>query len=75
MKDEPNWPLKLAIWQSGLTQIRIARQIGRSDSWLSRLVSGLGGASPEDRGALAEALGKPVQELFPHAETHPEIKS
>ena len=64
MDDSPNWRLKLAVWQSGRTQIRLARAVGRSDAWFSRVVNGLTEPSTEEQARIAEILGKSEDELF-----------
>lgn len=62
-------PLKLAIVASGRHQKDIAAEIGMDPAQLSRIVNGLH-APDSTREAIARALGRKVEELWPvEAET------
>lgn len=61
----PNVALKLAIFGSGITQIRIAKQIGIHESRLSRIIRGHDEPSEAEKKAIARVLRRPVTELFP----------
>lgn len=56
--------LKLAIVQSGSTQRDIAAAVGLHPSRFSLIVNGLR-CDDETRAAIASALGRTVEELFP----------
>jgi transcriptional regulator with XRE-family HTH domain len=60
-------PLRLAIAQSGLTQREVADAAGLHESRLSRIVNGLH-CDEATREAIARALGRHVDEVFPPAE-------
>ena len=55
--------LAWAIRQQG-SQFRFALQLGESESWLSRRLTGRVDFSPEDRKRVAQALGYPEPWLF-----------
>lgn len=59
-------PLRLAIVQSGRSQREIAELVGISESRLSLIVNGLH-CNDATRAAIADALGRSVDELFPQA--------
>ena len=65
MEDLRRCELKVAIWQSGLSQGRIARKLGMSQAWLSLVVNGVNDPAPQHRQAIAGILGKSEDELFP----------
>jgi transcriptional regulator with XRE-family HTH domain len=56
--------LKIWIIRSGQSQRNIARQIGRSERWLSDLVHGWVRPTKEDQQALSRALAQPIEVLF-----------
>lgn len=57
-------PLKRAIFESERTQREIAAEIGMDPSHLSRIVNGLH-AADATRAAIAAALGRQVDDVFP----------
>ena len=59
-----NETLKIAILRSGKTQIGLARQLGISESRLSRIVNGWDYPNPVEQHDIAEALGIPLHILF-----------
>lgn len=52
-----------AVRQAG-SQFRLAAQLGESESWLSRRLTGRVDFTSEERDRLATALGYPVNWLF-----------
>ena len=56
--------LKVEIVKSGIPQHEVARRIGRTETWLSRLVHGRVDPTPQDRSKLSEVLGQSEVELF-----------
>jgi hypothetical protein len=64
MTDLTRWPLKIAILRSPFTQARLARELDRTESWLSRAIHGLIDIAPVEQEKLAKLLGRPVKELF-----------
>ncbi len=60
-----NVPLKVAIFASGKTQRQIAAAAGIPENRFSEIVRGWTNPRESERGAIAEALAKPVDELFP----------
>ena len=65
MEDLTRWNLKLAMVRARVTQFRMAREVGRSQAWLSDVVNGYIEPTPEQRAVFARVLGKDEQELFP----------
>jgi transcriptional regulator with XRE-family HTH domain len=59
--------LKVAIVESGRTQRSIAAEVGLREDHLSRIVNGLH-ADEATCEAIARALGRHVDEVFPPAE-------
>lgn len=57
-------PLKLAIVASGRSQKDLALELGLHESQLSRIVNGLE-TDAGTRYAIADALGRDVDELWP----------
>lgn len=57
-------PLKLAVVMSGRRQKDIATEVGTDEATLSRIVNGLH-ADDRMRSAIAAALGRQVDELWP----------
>jgi transcriptional regulator with XRE-family HTH domain len=55
--------LAWAIRQLG-SQFRVALQLGESESWLSRRLTGRADFSEADRDRIARALGYPAEWLF-----------
>lgn len=64
-----NSALKLAIWNSGRTQLSIAQEAGLHESRLSQIVRGHRPATTDEQEALARVLGLPRHELFPATPT------
>jgi hypothetical protein len=62
MTDITRWPLKMAILKSEFSQARIAREMNRSESWLSRVVSGLIDPSIDEQVSIEQILQQ--QKLF-----------
>jgi hypothetical protein len=52
-----NWDLKLAVLRSGRPQYQLARELGWSESRLSRAIRGVIPISAEERVALHRTLG------------------
>lgn len=59
-----NSKLKLKILESGRPQIGLAKDLGISEAWLSRIVKGWVDPDQELKGKIAELLGGTVGELF-----------
>lgn len=60
-----NLTLRLAILTSPVrSQIKLAAQTGIGEGRLSRIVNGWVDPTEQQRQAIAEALGRPVAELF-----------
>jgi transcriptional regulator with XRE-family HTH domain len=57
-------PLKLALVRTGRCQYDIAREIGMSETRLSRLATGREVPSADEAEALARLLGRSVDDLF-----------
>lgn len=64
---EANTALKVAIVSSGHRQYVIAGRAGMNETLLSKIITGRTTATPEQKKALAKALGRRVQDLFPEA--------
>jgi transcriptional regulator with XRE-family HTH domain len=60
-----NLALKFAIIESGRSQVELASALGMQDSRLSKIVNGHFQATEDEQRAIAHALGKPVDQLFP----------
>lgn len=56
--------LKLHIWQSGIHQNRLAREIGIDETLLSRIVNGYREPSAETRSRIAEFFDVDEEWLF-----------
>lgn len=56
--------LKAARVLRGMTQLHLAEKIGRKEIEVSRIETGRCSPDPETKLRIAEALGKPVYELF-----------
>ena len=63
-----NIRLKTKLMERGISQFEIARKIGVSDSWMSRVVQNWIDPPMEVKVKLAEGLGCQVQEIFPEDE-------
>lgn len=57
--------LKLHIWQSGIHQNQLARNIGIDETLLSRIVDGYRGSSTKTRNRIAGVLHVNEEWLFP----------
>jgi len=62
-----NLALKIAIIESGRSQVDIAKEVGLHDTKLSFIVNGHREASPAERKALARVLKRKQADLFPEA--------
>lgn len=62
-----NRALRIAILDSGKPQIVIAKKAHIHETRLSKIVNGHLNARDEERAALARALRRPVDDLFPEA--------
>jgi transcriptional regulator with XRE-family HTH domain len=60
-----NTALRTAIFVSGQKQFEIAKKAGIHESRLSKLARGHIDATDDEKRALARALRRPVEELFP----------
>jgi transcriptional regulator with XRE-family HTH domain len=58
-------PLKIAIVSSGKTIVQLAQETGFGETDISRWANGRHVPIKRTRIALAEALGKSVEDLFP----------
>lgn len=67
MKRQFNVALKMAIFQSQKKQKTIARKTRISEAQLSHIIRGRRVATPDEQDRIAEALERPVHELFPVA--------
>jgi transcriptional regulator with XRE-family HTH domain len=61
--------LKTAFLRAHLNQYEVARQIGRSETRVSRIVQGRLEATDTEKRAFARLLNAPISELFPTAAT------
>jgi transcriptional regulator with XRE-family HTH domain len=59
-----NSTLKLAIFNSGHSQIEIAKKVGIHETRLSKIVRGHVEPSADEQRVLARVLRKPAEELF-----------
>jgi len=62
-----NLALKIAIVESGRTQIEVAKEGDIPESRLSRIINGHDEASDAERKAIARILKRKARELFPEA--------
>jgi transcriptional regulator with XRE-family HTH domain len=60
-----NIRLKTKIIERGLSQLRVARDAGVSDSYLSKVINGWLDPSNEIKARLASVVGCTVEEIFP----------
>ena len=60
-----NLVLKVAILKKYASQMACARDIGWSDSLLSKIVRGWREPNPDQKKALSRKLGTKVHEIFP----------
>jgi len=63
-----NLALKIAILQSGLSQVEVAKAIDMHDTKLSFIVNGHREPSDAERKALARILKRKVAQIFPASE-------
>ncbi|GEM_PF-1326510 len=56
--------LKVAIWQTGLRQNRLAQTLNMDEALLSRIINGFREPTPEQRTRIAQVLQKDEQWLF-----------
>ncbi len=56
--------LKVAIWQSGLRQNRLAQVLNMDEALLSRIINGFREPTPAQRSSIAQALQKDEAWLF-----------
>lgn len=63
-----NLALKMAILESGLTQIAVAKAADMHESRLSHIINGHRVANDGEQKALARVLKRKIAELFPAAE-------
>ena len=67
-RKDTRWGLYIAIAKDPRTQFELAREMGRSNCWLSNVMHGLTDPCPEDRARIAEVLGVSEAELFAGAQ-------
>lgn len=60
----PNWVLRIAIHDAGMTQVVLAKRTSVNKATLSGIVTGRVIASPQQKLAIAKALKKDVHALF-----------
>jgi len=60
-----NHTLKLKLWKAGITMGDLSNKTGIPRPYISMLVNGRYVADQNEKGAIAEALGCDVQEVFP----------
>lgn len=60
----PNTALKAALFGTGTTQLMVAQRTGIHESRLSRIIRGHSEPSAEEKRLIAQALRKPVAQLF-----------
>jgi transcriptional regulator with XRE-family HTH domain len=58
-------PLEVAVFESGLTRVDIAKATGLNRTLVSQIVCGRVVPTAYEKKVIAEALGKRVQTLFP----------
>jgi transcriptional regulator with XRE-family HTH domain len=56
--------LKVAIWQTGLRQNRLAQTLNMDEALLSRIINGFREPTSEQRSRIAQVLQKDEQWLF-----------
>ena len=59
-----NIRLRTARVAKSMTQLHLAEKVGRKEIDISRIETGRCSPDPETKRRIAEALGKPVYELF-----------
>ena len=57
--------LKIKVMKLGLRQCELAQQLGRSEGWLSRILTGRRIPPLADRRAIAAAMGCSMKSLWP----------
>ena len=62
-----NLALKMAILESGLTQIEVAKAAAMHESRLSHIINGHREANKTERESLARVLKRTIARLFPKA--------
>ena len=62
-----NLPLKIAIVESGRSQLELAKATDMHESRLSHIVNGHRDPSDAERKALARVLRRKIADLFPEA--------
>ncbi len=67
--------LKVALVKSDGPAYRLAQELDRSESYLSKLVSGLRNPSQKDAEKIAAYLGESVERLFPDMDFEKEAVS
>ena len=60
-----NIELKTRIIKKGLSQLKVARDAGVSDSYLSKVINGWVDPPDEIKARLANVLGCNIKEIFP----------
>lgn len=60
-----NTALKVAFIESKRKQIEVAAEVGMDESKLSKIVNGHIEPTDDEKAAIATALGKPKDQLFP----------
>jgi transcriptional regulator with XRE-family HTH domain len=61
-------PLKLAMLESGLTLKELERRCGVNKSYLSLITWGRMRPKQHEKAAIAKAIGRPIETLWPVAE-------
>ena len=61
-------PMKRVRILAGISQVELARRVGRSGSWVSLVERGYLRPFPAMRARIAKALRVPVEELWPEGE-------
>jgi DNA-binding XRE family transcriptional regulator len=64
-----NYILKIKILQSGKPQIAVAREIGISEPYLSKIVNEWIEPKAEMKNRIAQVLNCQIKEIFPQTET------
>ncbi len=59
-----NFQLKIAMLQSGLKQIELARKLGIGEALCSKIINGWVNPKDELKKSISKILGKPIEELF-----------
>ena len=65
-----NLALKTSVLNSGTKQYFIASRAGIDQTRFSKIVHGHVDASPEEKTAIARALSKRIDEIFPEGSTN-----